>query len=81
MWVVGTGAYREGRRRGVRSSCMVRDAGLLDRVRTDAGFCWTGERRDEAGDAVRTGMDVVAGEGGNAVCSAGVGGWKVGMVL
>lgn len=40
-----------------------------------------GESRDEAGDAVRAGTDVGAGEGGNAVCSAGVGGWKVGIVL
>lgn len=60
---------------------MVRAAGLLERVRTDAGFCCKGDSRDEAGDAVRTGMDVGAGEGGSAVCSAGVGGWKVGMAL
>jgi hypothetical protein len=61
---------------------MVLAAGLLERVRTDAGFCWTtGESRDEAGDAVRIGMEVGASEGGNAVCSAGVGGWKLGIAL
>lgn len=81
MCVAGTGAYREGRSRRERSSCMVRAAGLFDRVRTDAEFCWAGESRDEAGDAVRTGMEVGAGEGGNAVCSAGVGGWKVDTAL
>lgn len=80
-WVVGTGAYREGRSSRERSSCMVLAAGLLERVRTDAGFCWTGESRDEAGDAVRIGMEAGAGEGGNAVCSAGVGGWKLGIAL
>ena len=81
IWVVGTGAYREGRSKRERSNCMVRAAGLLDRVRTEAGFCWAGESRDEAGDAVRTGMDEGVGEGGSAVCSAGVGGWKVGIAL
>lgn len=74
IWVVGTGAYREGRRRSERSNCIVRDAGLFDRVRVGGRFCWTGERRDEAGDAVRIGIGDGAGEGGNAVCIAGVGG-------
>lgn len=67
--------------RGERSSCIVRVPGLFDRVRIVAGFCWIGERREEAGDAVRMGMFVGAGEGGNAVCSAGVGGWKVVIAL
>jgi len=54
---------------------MVRPPGLLDRDRIDGLFAWFGDSRDEAGDAVRIGMFVGPGEGGNAVCSAGVGGW------
>jgi hypothetical protein len=61
---------------------MVRGPGLFDRVRIDeAEVCWIGESRDEAGDAVRIGMFVGAGEGGNAVCRAGVGGWNVDTAL
>jgi len=54
---------------------MVRDPGLFDRVRIDWLFAWAGDSSDEAGDAVRIGMFVGAGEGGNAVWRAGVGGW------
>lgn len=65
----------------MRSSWVVRDAGLVDRVR---GFMdWLGESRLEAGEAVRGGPWVWegAGEGGSAVWRAGVGGWKGGGTL
>jgi hypothetical protein len=54
---------------------MVRGPGLLDRVRIELALCWVGESREDAGDAVRIGIVVGAGEGGNSVWRAGVGGW------